>query len=247
MTSTTPLEQISQLPNPDELIELLVIDASALVSSTGVAGDIFYISPYPMDVVSPGDIVWGGQPFTAIPMSISGFLTDSQGTAPQPKLSLANIGGVFSSALLDYNDLKGAIVTRFRTYKRYLDNGSEPDSTIYMNPDIYRIDQKTNEDNVLVEWNLGTAIDQQGVLLPGGLVLKHICTRTYRFYINGAFSYQNVSCPYTGTNYFTSTGVATSDPAKDVCSRLTATGCLLRFPPPTDLPTWAFEGVANGN
>lgn len=244
MVSTTPLEQISQLPNPDELVELLSIDATALVSAAGIPGDVFNIAPYPMDQPSPGDIVFGGVIYVPLPLSTSGYLADSQGAAPQPKLTVANIGGVFSSAVLDYNDLKGAIVTRIRTYRRYLDDGSEPDPSIFMNPDVYLIDQKTSDDDTLIEWNLGSAIDQQGAKLPNGLALKDTCTHTYRLANpDGSFSYVNVTCPYVGTTYFTTAGVVTLDPKLDDCGRKNS-DCILRFGD-APLPTRAFPGLDN--
>lgn len=244
MTSTTPISQIGQLPNPDELVELLQIDCSVLSDANGLAGPVFHIAPYPMDIPSPGDIVFGGVVFIAIPLSVSGFLADSQGTQPQPKLTVTNLGGIFSAAIEQYNDLKGSIVTRTRTYKRYLDGGIEADSSIYMNPDVYLIDQKSSEDNTLIEFQLATAIDQQGVMLPGGLILKNTCTHLYRFAnADGSFSYANATCPYVGTNYFTTAGIPTSDPRQDDCGRLTS-DCILRFLSAA-LPTRAFPGVAN--
>jgi lambda family phage minor tail protein L len=237
-TSPWPrLAAMAQSLSPDTLVELITIDA------TGIGGDVFHFAPYPIDQPSPGDILFGGVVYTAIPMQISGFVSDSQGTLPQPVLQVSNIGGVFSAAIMDHDDFKGAIVTRIRTYKRYLDNGDTPDPTVFMAPDVYLIDQKTAEDNVHVEFKLAAALDQQGIQLPLGMVLKRTCTLIYRLYDGEPFNYTEATCPYTGSACFTEDGVATDDTSQDQCGRLVS-DCALRFGAGNPLPTSAFPGVS---
>jgi lambda family phage minor tail protein L len=232
---TTPIAEISQLLSPDQLVELITVDA------TSIGGDLMHFAPYPENDPSPGDIVFGGIAYVPIPMTLTGFASDSQGTQPQPTLTVSNIGGVFSAAIEGLNDMKGAVVTRTRTYRRFLDNGSEPDPSMYMPQDIYLVDQKSAEDNTHIEFRLASAIDQQNVQLPGGLVLKRTCTHIYRLANpDGTFSYANVTCPYTGTSYFDEAGNVTTAP-NDSCGRLVS-DCILRFGN-APLPTRAFPGV----
>jgi lambda family phage minor tail protein L len=133
---------------------------------------------------------------------------------------------------------------------RFLDGQPEADPSAYIGPDIFRLERKSDENPLYIEWELSAAIDQEGKLLPGRQVLRDTCPKRYRTYdpTNSAaapdgFVYATVNpCPYTGSNSFDKLGVPTTS-ASDVCSRR-LTACELRFPDGQAVPFGGFPGAA---
>jgi lambda family phage minor tail protein L len=95
----------------------------------------------------------------------------------------------------------------------------------------------------IIEWQLSSAIDQQGVTLPGRQVLRDTCTHTYRSFntVTQTFDYSNATCPYTGALSF-GLDDAPSGASGDICSKQLS-GCKKRFGNNGNLPTRAFPGV----
>ena len=67
------------------------------------------------------NIVWQGKTYMALPIEANGFDISSKGELPRPKLTIANIDGMFSSLIRQYDDLIGLKLIRRRTFARYLD------------------------------------------------------------------------------------------------------------------------------
>lgn len=186
---------------------------------------------------------FGGQPYAPHPIRADGFELTTIGTLPRPTISFANLDNSFTALVEQNDDLQGGIVTRLRTYGRYLDNGAEPDGNKFLPPDIYLLSQKTKHNQSEIAWTLGAAMDQEGVELPGRPIVRDWCGHDYRRWNGTAFDYTNVTCPYTGTSYFDENGDATTA-AFDRCSKRLGTGCMKRFGTTGVLPTRAFPGVA---
>lgn len=112
-------------------------------------------------------------------------------------------------------------------------------------PQSYRISRKSHQDNTMIEWELASPIEQQGLMLPRRQVLKHTCTRLYRRYVNGAFLDINndpyTTCPYQGSVYYRRDGSQTWAPSEDRCGKRLS-DCVLRFGR-DNVPTYAFPGV----
>src|SRR5262249_20760879 len=106
----------------------------------------------------------------------------------------------------------------------------------------YEIKRKVAQNKVYVEWELGAAIDVQGVMIPGRVILQDACTHLYRRWNGTAFDYSKATCPYTGTSSFDQNGNAVG-PSGDRCSKRIAPGCKLRCGV-GPLPPRAFPGVA---
>lgn len=199
-----------------------------------------YLAPGTAGAVA---VSFGGQTYAPHPIQSDGYELTSVGTLPRPRLVVANLDNSFT-ALVDANDdLQGGIVTRLRTYGRYLDDGAEPDGEKYLPPDIYQLSQKTRHNESVIEWTLSALMDQEGVDLPGRLIVRDWCEHTYRRWTGSGFDYTNVTCPYAGTDYFDEDGNTTTAPF-DKCSRRIGTGCQKRFGVTGVLPTRAFPGVA---
>lgn len=210
-------------------VELYIIDASH------IDGPVYYF----VNEAVTGGVSFDGQVYSPFPIKTSDWEITSQGSLPRPKVSVANVNGLFSMLNLLYNDLLGTTVTRIRTYKRFLDGQSDADPLQRFPLDIYKLEQKTRQDDEVCSWDMRASMDIRGKQLPGRKIIQGWCSRKYRRYVNGSFVYG--SCPYAGSSYFTKNNQPTSDPAQDRCSKL-LTGCSLRFVN-TALPTWAFPGV----
>jgi lambda family phage minor tail protein L len=218
------------------LITLFQLDTRPI---NPVAGQVFYFtSAEDFETV----IIWGGQQYTALPMDATGFEMTTRGTIPQPSVTISNIFGAGNLLLDTYNGLLGALVTRILTLRRFLDDGSTPDPAAYITRDQFVVAQKMSHNAVAIVFKLAAKIDQEGTQLPRRLILRDICTHTYRFWNpnTGAFDYSKASCPYTGS-FYSDINNTPCGPPQDQCSRSIA-GCSQRFGGGV-LPARFFPGV----
>lgn len=141
-------------------------------------------------------IYFQGREYVAAPITAQGFEISAKGTLPIPTLGIStNEEGIPYLALFKNNinklgDIIGAKVTRIRTCVKYLDAinfppGEFPDGFTNDNmglfaPDIFYIDRKKNENKLSLEFELGSILDVEGVLLPARPVLANRCPHQYR-------------------------------------------------------------------
>lgn len=231
----THINSISQQPTVDDEIELYIIDATA------IGGDIYHITS---NAFTHDEVGFQGDTYAPHPVSSEGWEWNGRGSLPTPTLRVSNVSLAFGAAVIAYDDLKGATVTRIRTYKRYLDGQPYADSVGNAYPlDIYNIDRKRLQNNTVIEWELAAVTDQQGIYLPRRPVLRNACTHRYRRWNSdtSSFDYVNATCPFAGASYFDANGRVT-DAAHDRCGKKLS-DCKLRFAD-APLPTRAFPGVA---
>lgn len=107
------------------------------------------------------------------------------------------------------------------------------DPLSHLRDEIYFVTQKTYENRLLVEFELGSALDLQGVMLPRRQIMGSTC---------GWRRYRGEGCGYSGGPVADRFDNPTSDPAQDNCSRST-TGCKLRFGDSAVLPFGGFPGA----
>ena len=155
-----------------------------------------------------GQIVYAGDTYIALPVEANGFEFKGDGTLPRPTLRIANTNSFVSAVLLSVNettpgnDLTGAKLTRIRTLSRFLDaenfdNNSNPygtpdaSDTGQMPKEVYYVDRKISENRDLVEFELASVFDLEGVTAPRRLALDNICQWTYR----------GPECGYTGEEF----------------------------------------------
>lgn len=186
--------------NPSALISLFEIDISDIIFNKGLidgfnsGNESSRIFRFHNNVnLFNTDIVWQGNLYKAAPIKTEGFELSSRGTLPTPKISLAvNTDGIiplsiFKNQLRKIGDLSGAKVTRIRTLLKYLDainfeggvNDTE-DSGAEFPRDIYYIDKKSLENKSIIEFELASLLDVEGIKLPGRLVIANRCTAIYR-------------------------------------------------------------------
>jgi lambda family phage minor tail protein L len=130
-------------------------------------------------------------------------------------LTVANLGGEISALLLiantftPGNDLGGAVVTRIRTLKKYLDGEAAADPNARFPAEIWYIDRKSAETRDVVQWELASKFDLAGTLMPKRQLIANICQWEYR----------SAECSYTGSNYFDINNNVVGTLAADRCGK----------------------------
>jgi lambda family phage minor tail protein L len=210
------------------VIELFELDATRL----GATG-LLYFHAGTNELGIP--VIWQGMSYQPFPLEATGFEWNGKGQLPRPKLRVANADGAMGGLIYQYAGLLGAKVTRRKTLAKFLDaanftagNPTADASQAY--PDeVYFIDRKANENPVYIEFELASAFDLPGVMLPGRQYISNICPSQYR----------SPECSYAGGPVADANDNPVSLMSLDVCSRKIS-GCKLRgF---TILPFGGFPG-----
>jgi lambda family phage minor tail protein L len=200
---------------PGAKVELFELDATMI---TG--GSLLRFHGYQQ----AGTIWWQGVEYTPWPIHAEGFAKTSEGQQPTPKLSAGNVDGSISALCITLDDLVGAKLTRHRTLGQYLDaanfdgGNASADPTQEFPADVWYIEQKTGETNEVVEFELSSALDLQGLQLPRRQIIANLCP----------FKYKGAYCNYTGTAMFDANDNTVTDPALDVCGKRLSS-CKARF------------------
>lgn len=226
-------EASQALSSKDGLVTLYQLDATAL-------GDTA-VRCFTAASVEGTPIKFGGITYTPVDIEATGFEWSGQGAAPSPTIKIANSSSLIAALVWQFDDLVGAKLTRIRTFRNFLDDGSAPDPLMRFPLDIFTVERKVTQNKVFVEFELSVPFDQEGGRLPGRQCLKDTCTHVYRYWNGSAFDYTKSSCPYTGTAYFNNLGVSVVNASQDICGKRLS-DCQKRFPS-TALPTRAFPGM----
>jgi lambda family phage minor tail protein L len=207
-------------------------------------GDNVYHFVEAKDFVTP--VSWGGTAYIPFDIDADGFEWNGQGPIPTPKVRFSTINLAITGLVNSLSDLVGGKVTRTRTFRNFLDGQPDANPNEYFSQDIYRINTKTAENKIFVEFELSSFLDQNGIMLPRG-VLSTYCRAIYRKWnaVTSSFDYSptDLACPFVDSAYYTEDSVPTADPAQDVCSHLVP-GCKARFGAQAVLPFMAFPGTA---
>ena len=219
--------------SPSARIELVVVDATVL------GGTVLRFHAGTNALNQP--LVWQGNTYTVLPIQTEGFEVRPDGPAARPVLRVSNNGGVVGALARQYNHLQGATLIRKRTRARYLDavnfpGGVNPsaDPTAAYADELWLFDRMSGRNRTLIEWELVSPLDLEGVLLPRRQVRVSVCTWKYR----------SSECGYAGGPVAKLDDTATSDPDLDRCSLLVS-GCKLRFGATAELPIGIFPGAGS--
>lgn len=192
---------------PSALIEVFELDMSVTTS-----GGKLYFHAGTNELSEP--IIWQGVTYNPWPIAASGFDKNGQGKLPRPKLQVSNLDGIISAEVQSNEDLIGCKLIRRVTLARFLDaaNFTEGNPTADANQhfadDMWYIDQKTFEDREIVEFELASAFDLMGVMLPNRQIVKNSCQWRYR----------SAECGYTGP-YFDKNDAPTKLASADYCTK----------------------------
>lgn len=218
---------------PGALVSLFDIDMTVL------GGGILRYAP---GTLQDAAVRWRGNAYIAMPIIADGFETAGRGQLPTPSLTIAR-ETLIAAAVVTFDDLRGAKVIRWRTFRSYLDGQPTSDANAHFNPDIFKIERKIKQNKTMIQWQLSADIDQQGKMIPGRIATRGHCPWIYRFWTGGGFSYSSSPhvCPYAGNRYFESNGTPTGNPALDRCGKR-LTDCQKRFYP-GPIPYGGFPGI----
>lgn len=192
--------------------------------------------------VDGSPVVFNGYVYQPLPIKAEGFEWSGNGPLPRPTLTLAAKDLVFLSLVVSADDLVGCPVTRIRTYRKYLDDGATPNPEAMFQPDTFVIERKALQKRNQLQFELSTPMDQQGRMIPNRQVLRDSCTHRFRFWANGRWNYDGVTCPYTGTAMFKVSGEITSDPKEAKCGKRIS-DCKRHFGNNAVLPFYGYPGV----
>lgn len=166
----------------DAEIELFLMDLTKLGGSV--------LGYHNQRVTGAGVLTFGAQTFDPLPLEAEGFAYNGTDQPPAPTIKLSNVGSLITALAAQYGGLTRAKVTRIRTYRKHLADGSDPDATAKFAEDVFFINRKRNENKVWFEVELGSSLDVDGVELPFRKMLPR-CQATFK---------DGVNCPYVGAD-----------------------------------------------
>lgn len=216
---------------PGSLVEMFVVDLTSI-------GDSVYRFHAGTNELKAA-VVWQGNTYSPLPIMASGFEVNGQGTLPRPSIKVANITGVMGTLVNSLDDLIGGKVTRKRTMVKYLDAvnftggvNATADPNQYFPDEVYFINRKVSENKVFIEFELSSAMDVQGIMLPRRQVIQNTC----------AWVYRSAECSYAGGAVADINDNPTTVLANDVCGKRLVS-CKARFGAYAQLPFGAFAGA----
>jgi lambda family phage minor tail protein L len=199
----------TQKLSPDAEVELFQLD-------TGIFGGDVYLF-HNQRVQGSNVLRLDELEYQAIPLQASGFAVNGADQMPTPKLEVGNTNGVVAPLIAQYDNLVGATLRRIRTFRRHLDDGSDPDPTARLSDDVYYVNRKTTETKESIEFELASSLDVDGATLPRRRILAR-CQWKFR---------DGVNCPYAGED--------------STCAK-TVAACAAKFPDQA-LPFGGFPSV----
>lgn len=223
------IREDSQLLSPGSRVSLFQLDGTAIDPEAGV----LYFHGHQ----DAGIITWQGIQYHPWPIAIEGFQRTAD-KPPTPSVAVANLDGSITALCLQFDDFIGATLIRKQTLVKYLDAVNFPGGNVNANstqqfPDeVWYIDRKESEDNQMVKWALSSALDFNGVRLPGRKIVANLCSWKYR----------SAECGYAGGPVAKYDDTPTSSSALDNCSRRVS-GCKLRFGADNELPYGSFPAA----
>jgi len=167
----------------DGIVEMFDLDLSVI---TADPNDKFYFT----NQIKPDStkIQWKGNIYEPIPIASAGYEKSTTGQIAQPTLTVANVLGTFTQVISELDDLVGARVTRRRTLGNYLDGEPGADPLQEFPIDIFFIERKTQENSMIISWELASVLDLEGLKLPRRIITQNYCQWRYR----------GSECGYTG-------------------------------------------------
>lgn len=174
--------------DPSSIISLYRINLKGKGEYLFHAGENGYMQP----------LIFNGLQYEFFPIKAEGFDIPGDGKLARPKLTFTNHQGVISLRLNYFKDFINHKVTRVKTFIKYLDNvnfpnginpHAEPDPDAAFAEDVYFVNQKTKEDDRIVEFELVSLLELQNASVPARTVYSNNCGWNYR---------GDIGCGYIG-------------------------------------------------
>ncbi|WID42049.1 minor tail protein L [Pseudomonas phage ZQG1] len=221
-----PITADVQTLEPGALVALYEVDISFL------GGEILRFHGYGV-----GSIFFQGFEYEPWPIKAEGFEMSGDGKQSAPSMTLANLENYISSLVIYFDDLVGAKVTRRQTLAKYLDGQPTADPNEELPPSIWYVERKMVEvPGEYVQFELASALDFQGQMLPRRQILANSCSWLT---IGG---YRGPYCGYNGPPVADEFDIITTDATKDKCGGLVRS-CKLRFGENNELPYGSYAAA----
>lgn len=117
-------------------------------------------------------IGFAGITYSPFPISGTGYETTS-GQPPRPKLQISNITKLVQPYIQEHQQLARVMVTRRRTLFKFTDGQSTADGSQQLPPDVYFINRLTKLEDIVIEFELVSAMELPGLKLPMGQALRN--------------------------------------------------------------------------
>lgn len=220
-----------QKSSPGYLVELFELDLNPI----GIAEQYFFHNG---TNELGNDVVFNSITYVRLPIEAEGFERNGNGKQARPTLRVANVDGLIGALSRDNYDLVKVKFIRRRTFLKYIDAvnftggiNASADPNAAFDDEVYFIDRKASENKIFVEWELASALDLEGTMLPRRQCIQNVCTWVYR----------SSECGYAGGAVADKTDASTTDPLLDDCGKR-LNSCRLRFGT-GDLPYGAFPAI----
>ncbi len=218
-----------------KIIILFKIDLSAFGEP-----DIFL---YKGDHGAP-DIMFGGQPYKSWNVKTAGFKVSGKGRLPTPTFAMGDRDASMSAYIALHDFFRGAVLSRIKTYGKYLDGQPGADSTETQPPEMYQLMRIESQKDDMVQWRMESFLANSGKKVPARIIENNYCPFDYREHNGVGFdnSTSDKACPYIGVLYFDeSDGAVTA--SQDSCGKMYSS-CRKRHPLPGDvIPFGGFVGA----
>lgn len=195
------------------------------IDCTSLGGAVYRLVPA---TISGSTVYFNSQEYLPIDIEATGFEYKGKGQLPRPRIKVSNVLNTMAGAVMEFNDLLGAEITRIRTFEKYLDGQPEADPLAKFPEDIYIIERKTVHTKNIIEWELSAYMDFEGRSLPNRQILRDTCIWSYRVWDGDSFDYTNATCPYTAASGFKNDGTPTTISGEDICGKRLS-DCDLRY------------------
>ena len=197
MATATINKMLADL-TPTSLVEMFIID-STLIDDNSLPQEeqVIYIHNFITPELSP--IYFNGQKYSAVPCKFTGYELKGDGSQlPRPRFSITNYNAYASRILRNTDSLTGAKITRKRTFAKFLNPQSWGENPPFWNvpginealsEDVFYVGKKTAENKTVVEFELATSLELNGIRIPKRRMFASACSFEYR---------NSYGCPYGG-------------------------------------------------
>ena len=233
----TAVDTEKQSLTPPGAVTLWTLDASAIGGT---------VVRFCAQNESDAAVAFDGLSFVPLPIRATGFSRTTRGAQARPEIEIMDPSRLVLGMMATTNGLRGAKVTRTRTFRNHLDDGTDPDTGAVWPSEIYFVNRRMASDSrVSVRFELANSLDQASVQLPAGVALKGFCDFIYRRFDTATAAFvidDHDPCPYAGTPMFDAAGNVVTASADDICGKRLS-DCKKRFGSTAALPYRGFPGM----
>lgn len=197
------------IPNIENLLDEESIYLFVLFNNSRIGFDPFKFCGY-------SGVVWGGERYIPIPVSISGLSVNTNGSDPQPTITVGDLKGNIGRLINIFHGIEGSEISVERVKRRLLDGGTTPNYLYREPPEVFKVAQKSSQTPSQITYKLKNRIGMK-TKIPGRQ-LNSMCSWK---------SYRGQGCTYAGVAMFDLNNQPTTDANEDKCA-LTRKACNLR-------------------